>query len=42
MSNETNILTKETSLDNMDVELKSVIIDDEVYYQISNNDLMNT
>jgi hypothetical protein len=40
MSNETNILTKETSLDNMDVELKSVIIDDEVYYQISNNDLM--
>jgi len=24
----------------MDVELKSVIIDDEVYYQISNNDLM--
>ena len=40
MSNETNILTKETSLENMDVELKSVIIDDEVYYQISNNDLM--
>ena len=40
MSNETNIVTKETSLDNMDVELKSVIIDDEVYYQISNNDLM--
>jgi hypothetical protein len=40
MSNETNILTKETSLDNMDVKLKSVIIDDEVYYQISNNDLM--
>ena len=40
MSNETNIVTKETSLDNMDVELKSVIIDDEVYYQISNNDVM--
>ena len=40
MSNETNILTKETSLDNMDVELKSVIIDDELYYQISNNDVM--
>jgi hypothetical protein len=40
MSNETNIVTRETSLDNMDVELKSVIIDDEVYYQISNNDVM--
>ena len=40
MSNETNIVTKETSLDNMDVELKSVIIDDELYYQISNNDVM--
>lgn len=40
MSNETNIVTKEPSLNNMDVKLKSVIIDDEVYYQISNNDVM--
>ena len=40
MSNETNIVTKETSLNNMDVKLKSVIIDDEIYYQISNNDVM--
>ena len=40
MSNETNIVTRKTSLDNMDVELKSVIIDDELYYQISNNDVM--
>jgi cyanate lyase len=40
MSNETNIVTKEPSLNNMDVKLKSVIIDDEIYYQISNNDVM--
>ena len=40
MSNETNIVTKETSLNNMDVKLKSVIIDDEIYYQISNNDVL--
>ena len=40
MSNETNILTKKPSQKNMDVQLKSVVIDDEAYYQISNNDAM--
>lgn len=40
MSSETNILTKKPSLKNMDVQLKSVVIDDEAYYQISNNDAM--
>ena len=40
MSSETNILTKKPSQKNMDVQLKSVVIDDEAYYQISNNDAM--
>ena len=40
MSNETNTLTKDTSIKKKDVHLKSITIDDEIYYQISNNDAM--
>ena len=40
MSNETNTLTKNTSIQKKDVHLKSITIDDEIYYQISNNDAM--
>ena len=40
MSNETNTLTKDTSIQKKDVHLKSITIDDEIYYQISNNDAM--
>jgi len=40
MSNKINTLTKETSFTNKEVQLKSLTIDNEKYYQISNNDAM--
>ena len=40
MSNKINTLTKETSFTNKEVKLKSLTIDNEKYYQISNNDAM--
>ncbi|MGB1391350.1 MAG: hypothetical protein ACPH3L_02280 [Flavobacteriaceae bacterium] len=40
MSNKTNILIEETSFTNKEVKLKSLTIDNEKYYQISNNDAM--
>jgi len=40
MSNKINTLTKETSFTSKEVKLKSLTIDNENYYQISNNDAM--
>ena len=40
MSNKTNTLIEETSFTNKEVKLKSLTIDNEKYYQISNNDAM--
>ena len=40
MSNKINTLTKETSFTKKEVQLKSLTIDNEKYYQISNNDAM--
>lgn len=40
MSNKTNTLIEETSFTNKEVKLKSLTIDNEKYYQISNNDVM--
>ena len=40
MSNKTNTLIEETTFTNKEVKLKSLTIDNEKYYQISNNDAM--
>ena len=40
MSNKTNTLIEETSFTNKEVKLTSLTIDNENYYQISNNDAM--